>query len=150
MTNTRIYLVLNKHDIQQALELFRNEEKAHQFGGAVRNATPLIPQRLSSIILTITCSENVHARPCIESHGRVDRDNNTTFTISEQVITSIIEDSRCGMSDVAFRTAPPLGGLSCFHLHVLVVNIISENFVVVVAKMQLFTFICIELHLPVP
>ena len=29
------------------------------------------------------------------------------------MIASIIDDSRCGMSDVAFRTAPPFGGLSC-------------------------------------
>ena len=25
-----------------------------------------------------------------------------------------IDESRCGMSDVACRTAPPIGGLSCF------------------------------------
>ena len=30
----------------------------------------------------------------------------------EQVRANIIDDSRCGMSDVAFRTAAPLGGLS--------------------------------------
>ena len=35
---------------------------------------------------------------------------------SEQVIASIIDDSRCGMSDVVFHTAPPIGGLSCFNL----------------------------------
>ena len=31
---------------------------------------------------------------------------------SEQVIASIIDDSRYWMNDVAFRTAPPIGGLS--------------------------------------
>ena len=35
-------------------------------------------------------------------------------TFSEQAIASIINDSRCEMSDDAFRTAPPTGGLSCF------------------------------------
>ena len=35
-------------------------------GGAVRNATSLIPQRLSYIMLAITCSENVPALPCID------------------------------------------------------------------------------------
>ena len=39
--------------------------------------------------------------------------NGNTRTFSEQVIASIIEDSRCGMSVVAFHTAPPIGGLSC-------------------------------------
>ena len=37
-------------------------------------------------------------------------------TFSEQVIASIlVGDSRCGMSDVEFRTGPPIGGLSCFY-----------------------------------
>ena len=40
-----------------------------------------------------------------------------TGTFSEQVIASIrpyiAYDSRCGMSDVAFHTAPPTGGPSC-------------------------------------
>ena len=37
---------------------------------------------------------------------------------SEQVIAGIIDedDSRCGMSDVAFRTAPPIGEFSCFNI----------------------------------
>ena len=36
-------------------------------------------------------------------------------TFSEQVIDSIICDSRCGVSEVvAFRIAPPIGGPSCF------------------------------------
>ena len=34
-------------------------------------------------------------------------------TFSEQVIASIKVDSRSGMRDVAFRTAPPIGELSC-------------------------------------
>ena len=36
------------------------------------------------------------------------------ITFSEQVIASIVDDSRCGMSNIAFRTAPPIGGLSCW------------------------------------
>ena len=35
-------------------------------------------------------------------------------TFSEQVIASIIFDSRCGMSGIVFRTAPRTGGPSCF------------------------------------
>ena len=30
---------------------------------------------------------------------------------SEQVVPSIINDSRSGLSNLAFRTAPPIGGL---------------------------------------
>ena len=30
------------------------------------------------------------------------------------MIANIIDDSHCGMSDVAFRTASPIGGLSCY------------------------------------
>ena len=41
----------------------------------MRNAASLIPQ------LAITCSENVHALPCIDLRGRIDRDNNTTPAI---------------------------------------------------------------------
>ena len=33
------------------------------------------------------------------------------WSSSEQVIASIVNESRCGMSDVAFRTAPPIGGI---------------------------------------
>ena len=58
-----------------------HRQESPPIGGAVRNATSLIPQRLSYIILAITCSENVYAWPCIDSHGRVDRDNNTTPAI---------------------------------------------------------------------
>ena len=32
------------------------------------------------------------------------------FGLSEQVIASIIHDSRCGIIDVAFRTTAPIGG----------------------------------------
>ena len=46
-------------------------------GGAVRNATSLISQRLSYI--AITCSENVQEQFC--SCITVDRDNNTTTAI---------------------------------------------------------------------
>ena len=58
-----------------------HSQESPPIGGAVRNATSLIPQRLSSIILAITCSENVHPWPCIDSRERVDRDNNTTPVI---------------------------------------------------------------------
>ena len=42
---------------------FRIHEKQESppIGGTVRNATSLVPQPLSSIVLAITCSENVHA-----------------------------------------------------------------------------------------
>ena len=53
-------------------------QESPPIGGAVWNATSLIPQRLSSTIVAITCSKNVHVEPCIDSHGRVDHDNNTT------------------------------------------------------------------------
>ena len=39
--------------------------------------------------------------------------NGNARTFSEQVIASITFDSRCGMSDVAFRTPLPIGGPSC-------------------------------------
>ena len=64
-----------------ALSFPDGQQESQPICVAVRNATSLIPQRLSSIILAITCSENVHASPCIDSHGRIDRDNNTTPTI---------------------------------------------------------------------
>ena len=44
--------------------------------------------------------------PCESMYGHA-------WTLSEQVIASFIDDSRCGMSDVAFRTAPLISGLSC-------------------------------------
>ena len=44
--------------------------------------------------------------PCESMHGHV-------RTFSKQVIASITDDSHFGMSDVAFRTVPPIGGLSC-------------------------------------
>ena len=34
------------------------------------------------------------------------------WIFSEQVKANITDDSRCGVSDVAFRTAPPIGGFS--------------------------------------
>ena len=39
------------------------------------------------------------------------------WTFSKQVIASIIDDSHCGMSDVAFRTPLPIGRLSCYRWH---------------------------------
>ena len=44
-------------------------------------------------------------RPCEWMHGNA-------WTFLEQVIANIIFNNRCGMSDVAFRTAPPICGLS--------------------------------------
>ena len=37
-------------------------------------------------------------------------------TFSEQLIAGNIYDGRCDMTDVAFRTASPIGGPSCFCL----------------------------------
>ena len=42
------------------------------------------------------------------------------------MIASIIDDSRCGMSDVAFRTVPPIVGLSCY-LRISMVVIIHSG-----------------------
>ena len=47
---------------------------------------------------------------------------------SEQVIASIVDDSRCGMRDVAFRTALPIGGFSCLKLICQGVKIIAVCF----------------------
>ena len=47
------------------------KQESPLFGGAVRNATSVIPQRLSPIIFAITCAENVYARPCFYSHVRL-------------------------------------------------------------------------------
>ena len=53
------------------------DTKAHQLvGSAKRDVTH--PTAIASIILAIACSENVRARPCIDLHGQVDRNNNTT------------------------------------------------------------------------
>ena len=43
-------------------------------------------------------------------------------TFSEQVKASIIYDNRCGMSDVAFRTAPPIGGLFVYFFDTMTIN----------------------------
>ena len=52
------------------------------------------------ILLSRSTAMRVDARSCMNVFGKV--------------IASIIDDGRCGMSDVvAFRTAPPIGGLSC-------------------------------------
>ena len=45
-------------------------------------------------------------RPCESTHA-------PARTFSQKVISNIIYYSRCGMSDVAFCTAPPIGGPSC-------------------------------------
>ena len=49
------------------------------------------------------CIQAAHANRCM---GVIE-------TISEHVIASIIGDSLSGMNYVAFRTDPPIGGLSC-------------------------------------
>ena len=46
----------------------------------------------------------------MQSHARM---------FSDQVNASIIYDRRCEISDVAFRTALPIGGLSCFQRYQL-------------------------------
>ena len=57
------------------------KQEGPPIGDGVRNATPLITQRMSSTILAITYSENVYVLPRIDSHGRVDGDNNSTPAI---------------------------------------------------------------------
>ena len=52
-------------------------------------------------------------------------------TFSEQVIASIIYDSRCGMSDVAFCTAPPTGGPSCFFFVALEYTLLLLLYIVI-------------------
>ena len=43
------------------------------------------------------------------------------------MIASNIDDSRCGMSDIAFRAASPIGELSCFILSETTQLAISNN-----------------------
>ena len=57
------------------------KQEGPPIGGAVRNATSLIPQPLAYIIFAIACLENVHALPCIDSRGQLYRDNNMTPAI---------------------------------------------------------------------
>ena len=51
----------------------------------------------------------------------------SAWTFAEQVIASIIDDSRCGMSNMAFRTAPPICGLSCSNFDVVSYSCSSIN-----------------------
>ena len=51
------------------------------------------------IVVAVNSLMRVDARSCMNVLG--------------QAIASIIDDSRCGMSDVAFCIPPPIGGLSC-------------------------------------
>ena len=51
------------------------------------------------IVVAVNLPMRIDAWPCMN--------------FSEQVIASIIDHGRCGMSDVVFRTAPPIDGLSC-------------------------------------
>ena len=53
-------------------------------------------------LFSLSCS----SRTCEFMHGRAK-------TFSQQVMESIIDDICSGISDVAFRTAQPIGGLSC-------------------------------------
>ena len=46
-------------------------------------------------------------------------DSRSSMNVLEQVIASFIDGSRCGMSDVAFRSASTIGGLSCFTKHII-------------------------------
>ena len=58
------------------------KQESPPIGGAVRNTTSLIPQRLSSTEdICYHLSGNAHARPCMDSYGGVFRDNNTTPAI---------------------------------------------------------------------
>ena len=56
----------------------------------------------------VLLSRSIRPRESMHGHAR---------TFSEQLIASITHDSRCGMSDVAFRSAPPIGGLFCLKAH---------------------------------
>ena len=53
-------------------------------------------------------------------------EQNCSGMFSEQVIASIIYDSRCGMSDAAFRTAPPIGEPSCLNFGNCQPEVISD------------------------
>ena len=61
--------------------LSKSKQESPPIGGAVRNATALIPEWLLHIMLAITCCENVHVRPCIYSHVRLELGNNTKIAI---------------------------------------------------------------------
>ena len=43
------------------------------------------------------------------------------------MIASIIDDSRLGMSDVAFRIAPPIGGPSCLTVEFIACSMIANS-----------------------
>ena len=58
---------------------FKQEDPPIGGDTAKRDVTHLT---LSYMMLAITCSESVPALPCINSHWRIDRDNNTTPTIT--------------------------------------------------------------------
>ena len=71
--------------------------------------------RLIGVFSLYTSTHYINGRcrvvVAVNSPMRVDA--RSCMNVSEQVIASIIYDSRCGMNYVAFRTAPPIGGLSC-------------------------------------
>ena len=61
------------------------------------------------------CCRVQAAHACINVFGTIDNK-----------ITSIIDDSRYGMSDVAFRTTPPICGLSYRTLHVTASDMLEK------------------------
>ena len=55
------------------------KQESPKFGGAVRNATTLIAEQPSYILLAITCCENSYARPCAYGRTRVGDFNATVI-----------------------------------------------------------------------
>ena len=53
-------------------------KKAHQLVGCVKRDITHPTMTVVYTIFVIICSENVHVLPCIDWHGRVDRDNSMT------------------------------------------------------------------------
>ena len=71
-------------------------------------------------------------RPCEAMHGHA-------WTFSEQVIASIIYDRSCGMSDIAFRIASPIGGLSCL-IYQKLLELATSRFATISPPRTIFTF----------
>ena len=74
--------------------------------------------RYTSMHYIIACCRIVVV---VNSPMRVDSRLCMNVLFLEQAAASITDDSRCGMSDVALRTTPPIGGLSCYIIHNLVI-----------------------------
>ena len=68
------------------------------------------------------------------------------INVSEHVIASIIYDGRSEMSLVAFRTAPPIGGISCCNFVVVLGALLALS--VKRRKLSLFGHVCRHDALP--